>query len=140
MFPVAPCPGTRTADPGAVIVSILIGYLCGAPLAFFITRRLLRALAAKLGRDEPSRRFIRVAGSVLGAIALAPAVFAGVLVAGYTTRQEGAIGSATGLEISDAMLGVALGVGVIAVVAGAAAAGAILGALAARATPIGRPH
>lgn len=113
-----------------MIVSILIGYLLGAPLAFFISRRLLAALAMKLGHDDPSRRFIRVAGGVLGAIALAPAVFAGVLIAGYATRHEGEIAAATGLAIGDAMLGFALGVGVIVVVAGAAAAGALLGALA----------
>jgi hypothetical protein len=123
-----------------MIVSILIGYLLGAPLAFLIARRLLAALAMKYGRDESSRRFIRNSGTVLGAIALAPAVFAGVLISGYLTRHDSATGSATGLAFADAWLGLALGLGVIAVVAAAAAAGALLGALAVRATPVGRSH
>lgn len=122
-----------------MIVSILLGYFLGAPLAFVIARRLLAMLAARLGRDESGRRFIRNAGTVVGAIALAPALFGGVLVAGYLTRPgAGAPGPAGMITLADLALGIGLCLGVIAIVVGAAAAGAWLGALTMKSSGVPR--
>ncbi|MCC6201876.1 MAG: hypothetical protein IT494_02590 [Gammaproteobacteria bacterium] len=122
-----------------MIVSILLGYFLGAPLAFLISRRLLATIAARLGRDESGRRFIRNAGTVLGAIALAPALFGGVLVAGYLTQPgAGAPGPASMITLADLALGLGLCLGIIGIVVGAAAAGAWLGALTMKSSGVPR--
>lgn len=119
-----------------MIVSILISYLIGTPLAFILTRWLLRVLSERLAVEESSRRWIRRVGGVLGILVLAPSIFAGVIVAGYVEQNHaGAVTRFLGMEISvvPVTFGLLLVVGIVLTVAAAATCGAGLGSIMARA-------
>ncbi len=119
-----------------MLLSIILGYLIGVPATFFLTRRLLRMLAKRMTAGEEQRRWIRLVGGVLGTLALAPAVFAGVIFAGYMgQRPGGTIANVMGLEdlTVPTIVGVALAVGTLLIVAVAATLGAFLGLMMSRA-------
>ncbi len=124
-----------------MLLSIILGYLIGVPITFFLTRQLLRALAQRMATGEEPRRWIRTVGGVLGALALAPAIFAGVIFAGYMgQRPGGTIGNVMGMQdlAVPTVVGVALAVGTFLIVAVAATLGAGLGLLMSRAIFAGR--
>jgi len=124
-----------------MLLSIILGYLIGVPVTFFLTRQLLRALAQRMATGEEPRRWIRTVGGVLGALALAPAIFAGVIFAGYMgQRPGGTIGNVMGMQdlAVPTVVGVALAIGTFAIVAVAATLGAGLGLLMSRAIFAGR--
>lgn len=119
-----------------MVFSIIIGYLIGVPAAYFLTGALLRFMASKMASGEEKRRWIRNVGGVMGAIALAPAIFAGVIFAGYMGQgPEAAVPNVMGstdLGIPT-MVGLLLAVGTILIVAIASALGALIGLLITRA-------
>ena len=65
-----------------MVLAIIIGYLAGAVLAFFVSRRLLEAMASGFAANDAQRKSMKVAGAVFGAIALAPSIFLAMMVGG----------------------------------------------------------
>lgn len=115
-----------------MLLSILIGYLIGVPLTYFLTRKLLRTLADRMVADEQRRRWIRLVGGILATLAVAPAIFAGVIFVGYMgQRPENAAANAMGAG-DLFMIGIGLALGTLMIVAIAAVMGAFIGLQIAR--------
>jgi len=73
-----------------MVLAIITGYLIGTVLAFFIARWLLNLIASRLARTPEEARWIRIVGSIFGAISVAPAIFIAVLAGGFV--DTGSIG------------------------------------------------
>lgn len=71
-----------------MVLAIIAGYIIGTVLAFFFSRRALDFLAAKLGRNDEQRRWIRMVGGIFGAMSLAPAIFVAVLAGGFVGGER----------------------------------------------------
>jgi hypothetical protein len=119
-----------------MINAIIIGYVIGTVTAFFVSRWFLRAIAARFGVSDQQRKSMMMGGVVFGLIALAPAIFMGVLVGGGspTGGYTGLVSEAMGLGAVGEFLVLSLGIILITTitVAGVAAVGASMGFLAAR--------
>lgn len=98
-----------------MVLAMIIGYLAGAALAFFVLRWLLAAIANRLAVNDAQRRSIKVAGAVFGAIALAPAIFLAMMVGGGSVagRYAGMVSRAVGLGEAGALPVLSLGLMVI---------------------------
>ncbi|MDH4023466.1 MAG: hypothetical protein OEV14_10090 [Gammaproteobacteria bacterium] len=118
-----------------MVLAIIIGYFSGAALAFFVARRLLEAMANRLALHDAQRRSMKVAGAVLGAIALAPSIFLAMIVGGGSVagRYAGMVSRALGWGEAGALpiLSLALMLIITITVAVIAAMGAGMGYLGA---------
>lgn len=80
-----------------MIFAMMIGYVVGAVLAFYLSRRLLGTMAARAFKEAEQRKWVWVVGGIFGAISLAPAIFlammfGGLLGGGYDHAVSSAIG------------------------------------------------
>jgi hypothetical protein len=119
-----------------VILAMIIGYLCGSALAFYASRRLLRAIGDRTGSGPDQRKWITLVGGLFGAISLAPAIFLAMMVGGVLGgRYDSAVSNAVGLGDSGDHLVLALRVALVTAltVACNAAVGGGIGLLMARA-------
>ncbi len=118
-----------------MVLAIIIGYLAGAVLAFFASRRLLGAMAGRLAANDAQRRSMKVAGAIFGAIALAPSIFMAMIIGGGSVagRYAGMASRALGWGEAGAYPLVSLGLMAIMImtVTVVAAMGAGMGFLAA---------
>lgn len=98
-----------------MILAMIIGYLAGTALAFFVAQRLLDAMANRMAAHDAQRRSMKVAGIVFGAIALAPSIFLAMMVGGGSVagRYAGTASRALGLGEAGALPLLALGLMVI---------------------------
>lgn len=98
-----------------MVLAMIIGYLAGAALAFYVSRWLLEAIANRLAVHDAQKRSIKVAGTVFGAIALAPAIFLAMMVGGGSVagRYAGMVSRAVGLGEAGALPVLSLGLMVI---------------------------
>jgi hypothetical protein len=71
-----------------MILAIIVGYSLGTLLAFRLSKWLLNSMAARFGTNPEQERFIKVTGGVLGAIALAPAIFLTAIFGGYLEKSD----------------------------------------------------
>lgn len=119
-----------------MVIAIIIGYLAGALLAFFVSKWLLRAIANRLAVRDEQKRSIMVAGAIFGAIALAPAIFMAMMIGGGSLagHYAGMISEAVGLGEVGVLPALSLGLTLIititvtAVAAIGAGMGLVLGA------------
>jgi hypothetical protein len=120
-----------------MLLAIIAGYLAGTVVAFLLARRVLRALADRLGANAEQRRSIMIVGGIFGAIALAPSIFMAMMIGGggLVDRYAGALSGALGLGDAGVLAIVGLGFLLIitATVTGVAAIGGAMGWLGARA-------
>ena len=70
-----------------MLAAIILGYFVGTAAAWFLARRLLELLADRYTDSPAQRRFMKVMGGVLGAIAMAPAIFISVFLSSYLDRE-----------------------------------------------------
>jgi len=81
-----------------MIIGMMFGYVIGAILAFYLSRRLLATLAAKAFKQTEQRKWIWVVGGIFGAISLAPAIFLAMMFGGLLGGSyDHAVSSAVGL-------------------------------------------
>lgn len=118
-----------------MVIAIIAGYSLGALAAFYLSKWLLQAVAQRFASRQEQKRFIKVTGGVLGAIALAPAIFLSVIAGGYlemylsgAAEVNAALGQAGRLLIWT--LGLIIVTAVTVVIA--TAMGAAMGVVAAR--------
>jgi hypothetical protein len=70
-----------------MLVAIIVGSFAGTAAAWFLSVRFLELLADRYTRSRAQRRFMKVMGGVLGAIAMAPAIFISVFLSSYLDRE-----------------------------------------------------
>jgi hypothetical protein len=98
-----------------MILAMIIGYLAGSVLAFFVARRILEEMANRFAAHDAQRSSMKVAGAVFGAIALAPSIFLAMMVGGGSVagRYAGMASSALGWGEAGALPLLSLGLMVI---------------------------
>lgn len=98
-----------------MVLAIIVGYLAGAVLAFYVAQRLLDAMANRWATHDAQRRSMKVAGAVFGAIALAPSIFLAMMVGGGSVagRYAGMASMALGWGEGGALPLLSLGLMVI---------------------------
>ncbi len=70
-----------------MLVAIILGYFLGTAAAWYLAKKLLDLCADRYTHSPLQSRFMKVMGGVLGAIALAPAIFISVFFSGYLERE-----------------------------------------------------
>lgn len=70
-----------------MLAAIIVGSFLGTAAAWFLSKRLLGFLAVRYTNSPAQNRFMKVMGGVLGAIALAPAIFISVFLSSYLDRE-----------------------------------------------------
>jgi uncharacterized membrane protein YdcZ (DUF606 family) len=111
-----------------MLIAIIVGSFVGTAAAWFLSVRVLELLANRYTNTPAQRRFMKVMGGVLGAIAMAPAIFISVFLSSYLDREFN-LQVTGGLWLLHA-LGLALVTALT--VMGATAMGAVLGIIGAR--------
>jgi predicted phage tail protein len=111
-----------------MLIAIILGSFAGTAAAWFLSTRLLEMLADRHTSSPAQRRFMKVMGGVLGAIAMAPAIFISVFLSSWLER-EFSLPLGGGFWLLHA-LGLALVTALI--VVGATGMGAVLGVIGAR--------
>ena len=108
-----------------MLAAIILGYFLGTAAAWYLAKKLLQLFADRYTHSPVQSRFMKVMGGVLGAIALAPAIFISVFFSGYLEREFA-------LPVSGAYwLLHALGLALLTVLV-ATGMGAVLGVIGAR--------
>lgn len=119
-----------------MIIAIFIGYVIGVVTAFFLSKWLLGVIATRFAVSDQQRKSMMMGGVVFGLIALAPAIFLGVLIGGGspTGGYTGRVSEAMGLGAAGEFLVLSLGIILITTitVACVAVVGASMGFLVAR--------
>ena len=119
-----------------MVIAIIIGYLAGALLAFYVSKWLLGAIANRLAVRDEQKRSIKLVGAIFGAIALAPAIFLAMMIGGGSLagRYAGMVSEAVGLGKVGVLPVLSLGLMVVITitVTAIAALGAGMGFLGAR--------
>jgi predicted phage tail protein len=69
-----------------MLIAIIVGSFVGTAAAWFLSLRLLELLADRHTSTPAQRRFMKVMGGVLGAIAMAPAIFISVFLSSWLDR------------------------------------------------------
>ena len=114
-------------------LAIITGYCIGGVLAFFASKWLLRVIANRYGDNDAQRKWIRMVGGIFGALALAPAIFMGVMAGGFLEAHYSPVGA----RYPAVVLGLAALI--VATVTAASAMGALTGFLYARNLFPGQP-
>jgi hypothetical protein len=70
-----------------MLIAIIVGSFLGTAAAWFLSTRLLELLADRYTSSPAQRRFMKVMGGVLGAIAMAPAIFISVFLSSWLERE-----------------------------------------------------
>ncbi len=70
-----------------MLIAIIVGSFLGTAVAWFLSVRLLDLLADRYTSSPSQRRFMKVMGGVLGAIAMAPAIFISVFLSSWLDRE-----------------------------------------------------
>ncbi|MCL4779332.1 MAG: hypothetical protein KJ049_04035 [Gammaproteobacteria bacterium] len=70
-----------------MLIAIIFGSFLGTAAAWFLSTRLLEKLADRYTISPAQRRFVKVMGGVLGAIAMAPAIFISVFLSSWLERE-----------------------------------------------------
>jgi predicted phage tail protein len=70
-----------------MLIAIILGSFLGTAAAWFLSTRLLEQLADRYTTTPVQRRFMKVMGGVLGAIAMAPAIFISVFLSSWLDRE-----------------------------------------------------
>jgi predicted phage tail protein len=70
-----------------MLIAIILGSFLGTAAAWFMSTRLLDQLADRHTISPAQRRFVKVMGGVLGAIAMAPAIFISVFLSSWLERE-----------------------------------------------------
>ncbi|MEZ5563376.1 MAG: hypothetical protein R3F27_10540 [Gammaproteobacteria bacterium] len=70
-----------------MLIAIIVGSFVGTAAAWFLSLRVLELLADRYTRSPAQRRFMKVMGGVLGAIAMAPAIFMSVFLSSWLDRE-----------------------------------------------------
>ena len=70
-----------------MLIAIILGSFLGTAAAWFLSTRLLEKLADRYTTSPSQRRFMKVMGGVLGAIAMAPAIFISVFLSSWLERE-----------------------------------------------------
>lgn len=70
-----------------MLIAIIVGSFAGTAAAWFLSVRVLEVLADRYTSTPAQRRFMKVMGGVLGAIAMAPAIFISVFLSSWLDRE-----------------------------------------------------
>ncbi len=98
-----------------MVIAIIIGYLAGALVAFYLSKRLLGVIADRFAAHQGQQRSIKLVGAIFGAISLAPAIFMAMMIGGggLAGHYAGTIAAAVGLGEGGALPVLSLGMMVI---------------------------
>ena len=81
------CINHTTGIRQIMLAAIILGYFLGTAAAWYLAKKLLQLFADRYTHSPVQSRFMKVMGGVLGAIALAPAIFISVFFSGYLERE-----------------------------------------------------